>query len=342
MNKHKDRVGLIALISLFLFVGLLYVFVAFPTSFKPLLSVQYNQCQPSKTGDDALEVALSEASMEDRTVIITIVNKAYVEGDKPMLDMFLDSFWVGEDTRELVDHLLLVAMDPTSFEHCKFLRLHCYMLEMEDDMDSKAEKLYMSDNFIKMMWRRTLFLGDVLKRGYSFIFTDTDVMWLRNPFPRLSQNGTIDLEISTDVFNGDEGSEANPMNTGFYMIRSNNKTISLFDAWYARKDNSTGLNDQLILGNMMRGGVLRDIGLTVRFLDTKYFTGFCQDTKDFKALTTVHANCCRTIRAKLADLSALIHDWKMFKRTSTNDSLTSGLSTLMHVACTDSWIGHKW
>ena len=109
--------------------------------------------------------------MEDRTVIITIVNKACVEGDKTMLDMFLDSFWVGEDTRELVDHILLVAFEKTSFERCEFLRLHCYMLDMEDAMDSKAEKLYMSDNFIKMMWRRTLFLGDVLKRGYSFIFT---------------------------------------------------------------------------------------------------------------------------------------------------------------------------
>lgn len=120
---------------------------------------------------DALEAALSEASMGNRTVIITIVNKAYVEGDKPMLDMFLDSFWLGEDTRELVDHLLLVAVDQTSFERCKFLRLHCYRLEMDGGLDSNSEKLYMSDGFIKMMWRRTLFLGDVLKRGYSFIFT---------------------------------------------------------------------------------------------------------------------------------------------------------------------------
>jgi hypothetical protein len=120
---------------------------------------------------DALEAALSEASMGNRTVIITIVNKAYVEGDKPMLDMFLDSFWLGKDTRELVDHLLLVAVDQTSFERCKFLRLHCYLLEMDGGLDSNSEKLYMSDGFIKMMWRRTLFLGDVLKRGYSFIFT---------------------------------------------------------------------------------------------------------------------------------------------------------------------------
>ena len=120
---------------------------------------------------DALEATLSEASIGNKMVIIAMVNKAYVGGDKPMLDLFLDGFWHGEDTRELVNHLLLVAVDDTSYERCKFLRLHCYRLQMDNGMDSNGEKLYMSDDFIKMMWRRTLFLGDVLKRGYSFIFT---------------------------------------------------------------------------------------------------------------------------------------------------------------------------
>jgi hypothetical protein len=162
-------------------------------------------------------------------------------------------------------------------------------------------------------------------------------MWLRNPFPRLSQNESIDLQISTDSFNGDGRSEGNPINTGFYLIRSNNKTISLFDAWYARKDSSKGLKEQDVLKKMMRQGVFREIGLTVRFLDTNYFSGFCQDSKDFKAVTTVHANCCRTISAKLVDLTALIHVWKMLKSTSsTNGSLTSGWSN--HMACDKSWI----
>lgn len=133
------------------------------------------KCYSTTSYRDELEAALSKASMGKKSaVIIAIVNKAYIDqGEKPMLDMFLDSFWVGEDTRELVDSLLLVAVDQRSFERCKFLRLHCYKLELLDDgvMDPNGEKLYMSDDFIKMMWRRTLFLGDVLKRGYSFIFT---------------------------------------------------------------------------------------------------------------------------------------------------------------------------
>ncbi|GMY06472.1 pentatricopeptide repeat-containing protein, putative, partial [Fagus crenata] len=37
---------------------------------------------------DALEATLSEASIGNKMVIIAMVNKAYVEGDKPMLDLF--------------------------------------------------------------------------------------------------------------------------------------------------------------------------------------------------------------------------------------------------------------
>ena len=113
---------------------------------------------------------LDETSMPNKTLIIAIVNKAYVEGDKPMLDLFMDGFWLGEETRALRDHLLIVAVDQTAYQRCTFLQLHCYKLET-DDVDFVGEKIYMSDDFIKMMWRRTLFLGDVLKRGYNFIFT---------------------------------------------------------------------------------------------------------------------------------------------------------------------------
>ncbi|KAL6126887.1 hypothetical protein ACLB2K_074932 [Fragaria x ananassa] len=169
-------------------------------------------------------------------------------------------------------------------------------------VDFDAEEVYMSQDFIKMMWRRTLFLGETLKKGYSFIFMDADVMWLRNPFPRLNYNQSIDsldLQISTDSFNGDQWSKDNPINSGFYMIRSNNRTISLFDK-----------------------------------------CGFCEVGRDFKAVTTVHANCCRTISAKVVDLTAVVHDWKWFK-SLTNSNQTSTLQWTNHVAFHNSWKRHR-
>jgi len=125
---------------------------------------------------DGLDKALAKASMgNNKTVIIAIVNKAYVEQDVKgdaitMFDLFLSSFWLGEGTRSLIDNLLVVAVDQTAYDRCQFLRLNCYRLET-DGVDFGGEKIYMSQEFIKMMWRRTSFLLEVLKRGYNLIFT---------------------------------------------------------------------------------------------------------------------------------------------------------------------------
>lgn len=160
-------------------------------------------------------------------------------------------------------------------------------------------------------------------------------MWLRNPFQRLSFNENIDLQISTDSFNGDQWSQRNPINTGFYMVRSNKKTIKLFDLWYSRKEESIGQKEQDVLDGMLHGEVLKNLDMRVRFLNTLYFSGFCQDSKDIRAVTTVHANCCRTISAKVADLSAVIDTWKRFKRSAANETFTFG--DLSHAACAHSW-----
>ncbi|XP_059642496.1 uncharacterized protein At1g28695-like [Cornus florida] len=339
----------------FLFVGVVYLIFWSPIiTFKPFFSTQNhpypqsNSLQQDVQNLDELEVALEKASMFNKTLVIAMVNKAYVEQHNDdvymtMLDLFLESFWVGEETRPLIDHLLLVAVDQTAYDRCKFRGLHCYKL-VTDGVDYAGEKLFMSDEFINMMWRRTLFLLDVLKRGYNFIFTDTDVMWLRNPFGRLSKNESEDIQISTDDFNGDPWSEYNYINTGFYYVRSNNRTISLFQTWYDMKDNSTGIKEQDVLVSLIYKGVFRQLGLKVRFLDSLYFSGFCKDSRDITAVTTVHANCCRSIRAKVADLAAVLRDWKKFRRliTASDQAMAAGNRTQTfqwskHIGCHNSW-----
>lgn len=114
--------------------------------------------------------------MPNRTVIIAMVNRAYadpgaeVDSGATMLDLFIRSLWLGEGTRGLLDHVLVVAMDRAAYRMCRFRRLNCYRLET-DGVDFRGEKVYMSEDFIRMMWRRTAFLGDVLRRGYNFVFT---------------------------------------------------------------------------------------------------------------------------------------------------------------------------
>ncbi|PON99766.1 Nucleotide-diphospho-sugar transferase [Trema orientale] len=340
----------LALIFLFLMgTTILYLSIWSPSysltnfPFFPFQREQLQPCQlPNSTAvearQDKLELALAKASMENKTVIIAVVNRAYVDqdvkADTTMLDIFLDSFWLGEDTKKLVDHLLLVAVDQTAYDRCRFLRLNCFRLET-DGVDFGGEKTFMSQDFIKMMWRRTLFLLEILKRGYSFIFTDMDVMWLRNPFERLSKNETEDLQISTDLFFGDPWKEDQFINTGFYYIRSNIKTIALFGKWYSMRDNSTGQKEQDVLRGLIKGGIIGRLGLNVRCLDTLYFSGFCQDSKDFRAVTTVHANCCKSITAKVTDLRAVLRDWKRFKEITSHKQFT-----IVNATETFRWTGH--
>ncbi|KAK9121079.1 hypothetical protein Syun_018696 [Stephania yunnanensis] len=357
---------------------------------KQQLSFKNFNCLPSSSNTnssskedvdyDELEKALMGASKgNNKTMIIAMVNKAYVEGEnKTMLDLFLESFWLGEGTYYLLDRLLLVAVDPIAMDRCKFLRLHCYELVVEG-VDFGAEQFFMSKGFLKLMWSRTRFLADVLKRGYNFIFTceshpryiactskrdvrfdngvlmyvvidDTDVMWLRDPFPMItSPNRTnVDIQFSCDWFNGNPWKESKAINTGFYFVRSNNKTVSLFETWHAMKDNSnyTKMKEQDVLVSLLGNGLFTQLGLKTRFLETQYFSGFCQDSKDFSSVITVHANCCVSIRAKAIDLVVVLRDWKNFKTTinvgikdgvaknsSINEGTVQNICWSKHAAC---------
>jgi hypothetical protein len=58
---------------------------------------------------------LKNASMEDKTVIVTSINQAYAAPGS-LLDLFLESFRLGEGTAALLDHLLIVAVDPAAHE----------------------------------------------------------------------------------------------------------------------------------------------------------------------------------------------------------------------------------
>ncbi|XP_058207467.1 uncharacterized protein At1g28695-like isoform X2 [Rhododendron vialii] len=333
-STTKNRAFDFTILSLLL-LGVLFIFIATPSGLKPLLSNRRPQCNCSimykmVVYQDELDEVLAETSTENKTVIIAVVNKAYVEGDKSMLDLFLDGFWIGDDTQGLVNHILIVATDPVSYNRCKFLRLHCYKLETEG-VDFAGEQAFMSEDYVKMMWRRTLFLGDVLKRGYNFIFTDTDILWLRNPFSIMSANETFDFQMACDSYRGKESFD---INNGFTIVRSNNKTISLYDIWYSKRKEYVGRNEQHVLVQLMQNGLFQDLGLNVRFLDTIYFSGFCENSRDVGLVVTVHANCCTTISAKLADLTIVIHDWERAKKLSANETSTFKWSE--HIACTNS------
>lgn len=117
----------------------------------------------------SLEKILSEAAMEDRTVILTTLNEAWAAPNS-VIDLFLESFRIGDRTRRLLNHLVIIALDQKAFIRCQVIHSYCFLL-VSEGIDFHEEAYFMTPRYLKMMWRRIDFLRSVLEMGYNFVFT---------------------------------------------------------------------------------------------------------------------------------------------------------------------------
>ncbi|KAL2906928.1 hypothetical protein RDABS01_005638 [Bienertia sinuspersici] len=265
---------------------------------------------------------LNAAANKDKTVIITTLNEAWAMPDS-IVDLFLESFRIGDHTRQLLKHLVIVALDDKAFKRCLSLHHHCYAL-LTEGVDFSKEAYFMTPDYLKMMWRRIDFLRSVLEMGYNFIFTDADIMWFRDPFPRFFPDA--DFQIACDHFSGDSFTVHNRPNGGFNYVISNNRSIEFYKFWYESQENYPGYHDQDVLNFIKHDPFISEIGLRMRFLDTAYFGGFCEPSKDMNQVCTMHANCCFGIKSKLHDLKILLQDWRLFMSLPQSLKLSQGYS----------------
>ncbi|KAH8968632.1 hypothetical protein BDL97_03G137600 [Sphagnum fallax] len=243
---------------------------------------------------------LKNASMPNKTVILTPLNHAWVAAG--MLDIYFESFREGENIQELVNHIVIVAVDKMAYDSCTQIHPHCFMLQT-NGVDFSGEKVYMSEDYFKMTWRKIKFLQNVLEMGYNFIFSDADILWFRNPFTQLVED--FDVQMAVD--------HLTDANTGFIYVLSNKRTIILFKFWYGTRDIQLGIHEQDNFQKMLEDKSIQDIGLKLRFLDVNIFSGYCQGSNNWSHICTMHANCCIGLEQKMERLQFALHTWNEFK-----------------------------
>lgn len=139
---------------------------------------------------------------------------------------------------------------------------------------------------------------------------DADIMWLRNPFPHFYSDA--DFQISCDRYKGNPSDMKNAPNGGFYYVKSSTRTIKFYKFWYESRKHYPGNHDQDVLNKIKYDPLIKEMGLEIKFLDTAYFGGFCQPSKDLNLVCTMHANCCAGLDNKIHDLKILLHDWRNY------------------------------
>ncbi|CAL4953004.1 unnamed protein product [Urochloa decumbens] len=270
-------------------------------------------------GFAGLPELLPKVATDDETVIITSVNEAFARPGS-LLDVFRESFRAGEGIEHLLDHVLVVAVDGMAFAHCQAAHPHCYLLEVRSSMNLSSANKFMSDAYVELVWTKLSLQQRVLELGYNFLFTDVDIVWLRNPFWHVSV--LADMTTSSDVFGGDAGSlDDNLPNTGFYYVKASNRTVEMLRRWRAARARFPPNHEQAVFNEIkheLAGG--DDLGVRIRFLDTARFAGFCQIYhSDMAAACTVHANCCFGLENKLYDLREVLEQWRNYTALTTGE-----------------------
>lgn len=245
----------------------------------------------------------------DNTIIMTFTNRAWAAPGS-LMDLFLSSFRFGVRTEPLLKHLVIVAVDATAYERCAQAHPLCYHLRVRG-VDYASEQAFMEKDYLDMMWRRNRFQARVLELGYSFVFTDMDIIWLRNPLLRVPVGA--DLAMSADYFHGDNPYDLNKTaNGGFVYARAGPRTVAFYDGWYEARREFPGKNEQDVFEQVKHALSARH-GVRVQFLDTAYLSGFCELRKDFHKVCTVHGNCLFGLKAKLQKLTQVFDEWKQFR-----------------------------
>ncbi|CAI0421232.1 unnamed protein product [Linum tenue] len=243
-------------------------------------------------------------------VIITTINEAWAEPGS-ILDLFLESFWSGDGTQELVRHLVIVSLDQKAHQYCQAVHPHCYALTTPGVSFTGTPATFKSDEFMLMVWRRMEFYTSVLKLGIDFVFTDVDIVWFRNPFPHFHEDA--DFQIACDIYTGDDSElHYNSMNGGFGFVRSNDRARRFFQHWHDSRERFPGMHEQDVLNKIKDEPFIDEIGLRVKVLDTDHFGGICQPIKDLNVGCTMHATCCIGMESKIRALTAVLQDWKHF------------------------------
>ncbi|XP_047319550.1 uncharacterized protein At4g15970-like [Impatiens glandulifera] len=262
---------------------------------------------------EKLKTILNRATMKDgKTVILTTLNNAWAAPNS-VFDIFLESFEIGNDVKKLLNHLVVIALDYEAYSRCLVIHFHCYAFNSGqwevDNNDSSGEAYFMTSDYLEMMWKRIDFLQKVLELGFNFVFTDADIMWFRDPFPKFHSD--VDFHIACDYFTGDPWDLSNLPNGGFTYVKSNERTIEFYRYWYDSRMTYPGLHDQEVL-DKIKNNVSLLMGVKIMFLDTRMFGGFCEPSKDFNQVCTMHANCCFGLDNKVHDLKILLDDWRNY------------------------------
>ena len=140
-----------------------------------------------------------------------------------------------------------LARDPSAASACVYPYAH-------RPLTSGGIATYRSTEFNRMVMQRPMWMRHLLRKGYSVLQCDLDIVWLRNPFPLFAALPSFDLLLQSEGGHG--------YNAGFYFARPTEAVDDFMGRWMEDligKWGTHAFEEQHSLGRSLRGrGASRD------------------------------------------------------------------------------------
>ncbi|XP_050256777.1 uncharacterized protein At4g15970-like [Quercus robur] len=242
--------------------------------------------------------------MEDRTVILTILDGTWGSPGS-VLDLFLESFRIGQKTQRFLNHLVVAALDNQTYRYCTSIHPHCFQLTPVTSKLAKRKGSTSPDHLMLKKIKYDLLL-EVIKLGYNIVFTEADVMWLRDPFVLFDPGARVTISCAL------RGTKI--QDKGLLYMKSSAEAIKFLKFLQFKRVLFPTYLDR----SFCEMAVHKLQGHT-KYVDTGYFGGFCEPSNNISKVYTMQSTCCDNIKSKVHDLRLVLDDWINFTaRMSTN------------------------
>eukprot|EP01060_Flectonema_neradi_P011114 TRINITY_DN18177_c0_g1_i1.p1 TRINITY_DN18177_c0_g1~~TRINITY_DN18177_c0_g1_i1.p1 ORF type:complete len:680 (+),score=104.29 TRINITY_DN18177_c0_g1_i1:70-2109(+) len=169
-----------------------------------------------------LEKLLSIQADSNNIVIVYIFNRFWID--------HLHNVVYSMIARSGVTNFIVATLDCASLALCIKNRLPCMdgslFAESERDMEvggSGFKKGFQRKVTEELSWIKPRLALRILSSGYHFLMADMDMSWNYNPLENVVSRG-IDFAHQCDTNNQQS------INTGFYLLTNNKKTVRLFES----------------------------------------------------------------------------------------------------------------
>lgn len=204
-----------------------------------------------------------DANGQRRLAIVMVANKG-------VMDLLLNFMCSAEEIHLDLKSIIVFVGDPEYVALIENMGANAIYDPSLGSMPAHAANQYLDKTFARMMWYKTTSVYLSLVSGFNVLFQDVDLVWLKDPFKYF-------LSLDQDMIFMDDGQKSpryTPyyVNSGFYFVKHNERTLYLFEKMMkcgASEIGKSHSHQQVLIRHIAESHHL--YGLQVYVLDMKLF-----------------------------------------------------------------------